>query len=66
MVRYGFLPRLIQPILLVGKPIDVNRIIDPSQTDVDQLHRHYLQALEQLYAMNRAAYGFEHVKLEIM
>ena len=53
-------------ILLVGKPIHVNQTIDPSQTEIDQLHHQYLQAIEQLYNINKANYGFEHVKFEII
>ncbi|CAF2727303.1 unnamed protein product [Rotaria sp. Silwood2] len=53
-------------ILLVGKPIHVNQIIDPSQIDIDQLHDQYLQAIEQLYNTNKANYSFENVKLEII
>lgn len=53
-------------ILSVGKPIHVNQITDPSEMDIDQLHALYLQAIEQLYDTNKANYGFENIKLEIV
>lgn len=53
-------------ILLVGKPIHVAQIIHPSQTDIDQLHQEYIQALEHLYDMEKAKYGFENVELKII
>ncbi|CAF4481548.1 unnamed protein product [Rotaria sp. Silwood2] len=62
----GCLPLRHPVTTVVGKPIHVNQIIDPSQTDIDQLHYQYLQAIEQLYNINKANYGFEHVKLKII
>ncbi|CAF1076712.1 unnamed protein product [Adineta steineri] len=62
----GCLPLRHPVTTVVGKPIHVNQIIDPSQTDIDQLHDQYLQATEQLYNTNKANYGFENVKLEII
>ncbi|CAF1532113.1 unnamed protein product [Rotaria sp. Silwood1] len=62
----GYLPLRHLVTTVVGKPIQVNQIVDPSQTDIDQLHDQYLQAIEQLYNTNKANYGFENVKLEII
>ncbi|CAF4233268.1 unnamed protein product [Adineta steineri] len=62
----GILPLRHPVTTVVGKPIHVNQIIDPSQTDIDQLHDQYLQAIEQLYDTNKANYGLEHVKLKII
>ena len=53
-------------VLLVGKPIHVTRVVEPSETEIDQLHQQYLLAVEQLYNSNKANYGFEHVQLEIV
>ncbi|CAF1263290.1 unnamed protein product [Rotaria sordida] len=62
----GILPLHHPVTTVVGKPIHVNQIIDPSQTDIDQLHYQYLHAIEQLYDINKANYGLEHVKLKII
>ncbi|CAF1076739.1 unnamed protein product [Adineta ricciae] len=51
---------------IVARSIHVNQITDPTQTDIDQLHCPYVQTVEQLYETNKANYGFEHVKLEII
>jgi hypothetical protein len=53
-------------LLLVGKPIHVNQNIDPTVEDTDKLHYEYIQAVEQLFEMNKNKYGLGHVKLEIV
>ena len=44
----------------------VAQTMDPSQTDIDQLHHQYLQAVQELYHRSRAKYGLEHVELDII
>lgn len=51
---------------LVGKPIHVTQMIDPSQAEIDRLHSEYLQAIEQLYDSNKTDCGFEHVNLDVV
>jgi hypothetical protein len=53
-------------IFLVGKPIDVIQIGNPTSNDIDQLHKKYLLAVEQLFFENKDKYGLKHVKLEII
>lgn len=52
--------------ILVGKPIHVDKNIDPTQFDIDQLHSQYLNAVETLYYTNRDTYGLAHVPLKII
>ena len=51
---------------LVGKPINVIQINNPTSNDIDQLHQRYLQALEQLFEDNKEKYGLKHVNLKII
>ncbi len=53
-------------IFVVGKPIDVIQIDNPTSNDIDQLHKKYLLAVEQLFSENKDKYGLKHVKLEII
>ncbi|CAF2796529.1 unnamed protein product [Rotaria sp. Silwood2] len=62
----GHIPLRNSVITVVGKPIHVNQIVDPTATDIDQLHNEYIQAIEQLFEANKCQYGLEHVNLEII
>ncbi|CAF4631625.1 unnamed protein product [Rotaria sp. Silwood1] len=62
----GHIPFRHPVITVVGKPIHVNKIVDPTATDIDQLHNEYIQAIEQLFEVNKCQYGLEHVNLEII
>ncbi|CAF1150368.1 unnamed protein product [Rotaria sordida] len=62
----GHIPLRNPVITVVGKPIHVNQIVDPTTTDIDQLHNEYIQAIEQLFETNKCQYGLEHVNLEII
>jgi hypothetical protein len=53
-------------IFLVGKPIHVNQNINSTSEDIDKLHKEYIQAVEQLFEVNKNKYGLGHVKLEIV
>jgi hypothetical protein len=53
-------------VISVGKPIHVTQIVDPTSADIDKLHHEYLQAVKELYEVNRNRYGLGHVKLEII
>ncbi len=50
----------------MGKPIHVNKHINATSHEIDQLHREYIQALEQLFEYNKHKYGLKHVKLQII
>ena len=52
--------------LVVGKPLHVNQLIDPSASDIDRLHQQYLQAMVQLFEANKNKHGMAHVKLKIV
>ncbi len=56
----------ISYFFLVGKTIHVNKNINATPDDIDQLHCKYIQAVEQLFEYNKNKYGLEHVNLEIV
>ncbi|CAF0895187.1 unnamed protein product [Rotaria sp. Silwood1] len=62
----GHIPFRHPVITVVGKPIHVNKIVDPTATDIDQLHNEYIQPIEQLFEVNKCQYGLEHINLEII
>ncbi|UJR13194.1 hypothetical protein I4U23_000216 [Adineta vaga] len=63
---FGHIPLRRPVTTVVGKPIHVDKNLNPTSEDIDQLHQKYIQSLEQLYEFNKHKYGFGHVKLEIV
>lgn len=51
---------------LVGKPISVKQNVNATSDEIDQLHNEYIQAVEQLFELNKNKYRLDHVKLEIV
>ena len=51
---------------LVGAPIVVQAILDPSSAEIDRLHQEYLQSVEQLFETQKVNYGFGHVSLQLI
>lgn len=49
----GVLPYKRPITVVMGDPIHVERIEDPSQEDIDQLHERYLTTLKAMYAANK-------------
>ena len=42
---------------LVGAPIDVEKVKEPTQEQLDELHDTYVSALTQLFEENKEKYG---------
>lgn len=53
---FGFLPQRKLIDVIVGKPIDVEKIENPTEDDVNQLHKKYIQELQALYDKHKANY----------
>ena len=50
----------------VGKPIPVEKIANPTQEDIDDLHQVYVDALNQLFDTHKMNYGIDKdVKLDL-
>ena len=43
--------------LAVGKPIEVQKTLCPSQEEVDRLHQHYMKELENLFEAHKLKYN---------
>ena len=43
----------------VGKAIDVEKVAEPSQEDIDALHDKYMKALVELFEENKLKYGLD-------
>ncbi|CAF1328013.1 unnamed protein product [Rotaria sp. Silwood1] len=62
----GYIPLRHPVVTVVGKPIHVKQNTNPTDNDVDKLHHEYIQAVEELFEVNKHTYRSEHVKLEIV
>lgn len=50
----------------VGRPIPVERCLEPSKQRIDELHAQYCQALKELFEAHKGAFGIaEHVHLNL-
>ena len=50
----------ISPLMFpVGEPINVNKSIDPSQDEIDDLHERYVSKLFELFEENKTKYGLD-------
>lgn len=61
-----FAEKINQDTFLVGKPIHVDTNLNATSEEIDQLHREYIQSVEQLFEFNKDRYGLGHVKLKIV
>lgn len=55
--RYIVFPRRIPLNTVVGAPIFVTKMRNPTTEEVDDLHRKYMDALEELYESNKRKFG---------
>ena len=62
---WGLMPYRRPINVVVGKPIPVEKVAEPSDEQIDQLHVKYVQELKKLYETYRPYYGQEGVKLVI-
>jgi 2-acylglycerol O-acyltransferase 2 len=66
----GFFPPLPRRDLglyhVVGKPIVLPKIEDPTQAQLDEYHAKYVQALRELFDRNKANFGCADAQLELM
>eukprot|EP00127_Corallochytrium_limacisporum_P001281 Clim_evm6s49 gene=Clim_evmTU6s49 len=53
---YGFMPYRRPIHVVVGKPIEVPKIADPTPEEVDKVHQVYLESLEALYHEHKDRY----------
>lgn len=69
MLFYGFwglpVPRRQKLCLVIGAPLAVERIANPSQVDIDSLHQHFQRAVSELFERHKSSVeGYEQKKLD--
>uniref|UniRef100_A0A915JRR5 Acyltransferase n=1 Tax=Romanomermis culicivorax TaxID=13658 RepID=A0A915JRR5_ROMCU len=55
--NFGFLPYRKPIWTVVGRPIRVDRVENPSKEEIDRLHSLYIEELRKLFQENKAKYG---------
>ena len=63
--NYGILPRRNPITVVVGEPINVAKVEEPTREQIADLHDKYVKALQALYQKYNPKYGDEKVKLII-
>ncbi|RWS00349.1 2-acylglycerol O-acyltransferase 2-like protein, partial [Dinothrombium tinctorium] len=63
--KYGWIPYRKPINTIIGKPIDVERVENPKDEDVDKLHEVYVKELTDLFYAFREKYA-ENPKMEIV
>ena len=62
---YGLLPYRRPINVVVGQPIEVTQVKNPSQEDIDELHAKYIVALKKLYDEHNPIHGDVSISLII-
>src|SRR6056297_570746 len=63
---FPLLPERATPLnAVVGNPIDLPRIADPTQEDIDKYHAIYIEKLTALFERNKAAFGYPDRELHL-
>ncbi|KAK6014143.1 diacylglycerol acyltransferase [Ostertagia ostertagi] len=55
--NFGFLPFRTPVDTVVGTPIDVPKIREPTNEEVDRFHRKYCEALTELFEQHKTKFG---------
>ena len=63
--RFGLLPYRKPIHVVVGKPIEVKRIENPTREEIENTHATYVKELQKLYEKYNPIYGDKSVKLVI-
>ncbi|KAK3714410.1 hypothetical protein QZH41_020640, partial [Actinostola sp. cb2023] len=54
---FGFLPHRKPVNTVVGTPIKVNKVLNPTQEEINSFHQQYLQGLEKVFEDHKTKYG---------
>ena len=63
--NFGILPRRKPMTLVVGAPIKVDKVAEPSSEQINSLHKKYVDELVKLYEEYNPVYGDKSVELVI-
>ncbi|CAH2246820.1 2-acylglycerol O-acyltransferase 1 [Pelobates cultripes] len=62
--NFGVVPYRMPIHTVVGRPIPVTQVSNPTEEDIEALHKRYLSALQELFEENKEKYGIpEHKSL---
>ena len=64
-IPYGFMPRKTRMVMLIGKPIEVTKVANPTQEQVDELHERYVQDLRSMFDRHKADMGQDWAQKEL-
>lgn len=53
---FGIVPRRKPITVIVGKPIEVPKILEPTQKEIDELHEKFIKELVELFETNKHKY----------
>ena len=65
-IGYGFIPYSAPIYTICGEPIHVDKVKNPTQEQIDQLHSVYVQKLYELYEKYKAEYGYANKELIVL
>ncbi|ODN02124.1 2-acylglycerol O-acyltransferase 1 [Orchesella cincta] len=54
---FGFLPKRRPITVVVGAPLPMKKIPEPTQAEIDELHQNYIDALTELFYAHREKYA---------
>ena len=57
------IPRRANITMLIGKPILVEKVAEPTDAQVDEVHQRLLKEMEELFNTHKAALGWGHKKI---
>ena len=57
------MPRRVNITMLIGNPILVDKVDEPSVAQVDELHERYLSEMRALFDQHKASLGWGHRQL---
>jgi 2-acylglycerol O-acyltransferase 2 len=63
--NWGLIPHRQKVTVVVGGPINVDKVENPTHEQVEALHAQYVTALKKLYQENNVKYGDVNVSLII-
>ncbi|XP_055609791.1 2-acylglycerol O-acyltransferase 1-like isoform X1 [Uranotaenia lowii] len=63
---YGIIPRRHPLDTLIGAPVEVKKIAEPTQADVDELHDRFCKALISTFEQNKARFIKNHKNVQIV
>ncbi|KAG1703656.1 2-acylglycerol O-acyltransferase 1 [Nymphon striatum] len=62
---FGILPNRNPIVTVVGRPLDVEKIANPTEEEVNKVHERYVKSLNELFEENKKSYGYDNVDLVI-